>query len=204
MPLAAMLVAVAAGYLLGTVPSADIATRRATGGAVDLRSAGTGNPGAANAIALIGARWGYAVMAADIAKGALAALVGWALAGPNGAHAGACASVVGHCFPVWNRFRGGKGVAASVGQCLVTFPAYVPIDLALAALTASRRFKRRAYAATVIASAAWVGGGLLWWWRDWPNLWGPSPTRSLPIAAAVSSAVILQRFHAASRKVGTP
>src|SRR2546423_12273961 len=69
------------GYLAGTVPSADIAARAATGGQTDLRRSGTGNPGAANAIAVLGASWGYAVMAADIAKGAVACGVGRRVAG---------------------------------------------------------------------------------------------------------------------------
>ena len=111
------------GYLAGTLPSADIAARLATGGATDLREAGSGNPGAANAIGVLGAKWGYGVMAADIAKGAVACGVGRRVAGPTGAHVGGTAAVVGHCYPVWNGFRGGKGVAPSVGQCVATFPA---------------------------------------------------------------------------------
>jgi acyl phosphate:glycerol-3-phosphate acyltransferase len=191
--------AAAAGYLLGTVPSADIAARLATGGGTDLRHAGSGNPGAANAIAVLGPRFGYAVMAADIAKGAAACAAGRVAAGGWGAHVAGTAAVVGHCFPVWNGFRGGKGVAASVGQCLATFPAYVPIDLAVAALTAaSPRWKRRAFATTAVASTAWVVGGVIWWRRGWPNLWGPRPSAALPAAAAASSAVILYRFAASA------
>jgi glycerol-3-phosphate acyltransferase PlsY len=169
--------AAVAGYLFGTIPSADFAARMASGGTIDLRTRGTGNPGAANAIKVLGPGWGYGVMAADISK--------------------AAASVVGHCFPVWNGFRGGKGVGCSVGQCLMTFPAYVPIDLALAALTTTRRWKSRAYAAALVASSAWVGGAVVWWWRRWPNAWGPKPTVDLPLAAAASSAVILYRFASA-------
>jgi glycerol-3-phosphate acyltransferase PlsY len=186
------------GYLAGTLPSADIASRLATGGATDLRAAGSGNPGAANAIKVLGPGWGYAVMAADIAKGAAACRVGRRLAGDGGSHLAGTAAVVGHCFPVWNGFKGGKGVAASVGQCLATFPAYTPIDLGVAwATSASPRWKRRAYGATVVATGCWVAGGALWAWRGWPNLWGPRPTRALPAAAAASSAVILYKFATA-------
>ena len=173
------------GYLLGTIPSADIAARSA--GAGDLRVAGSGNPGAANAMAVLGTKWGMAVMAADIGKGAAASAVG--------GHVGAVGAVVGHCFPVWNGFQGGKGVACGVGQCAVTFPAWFPIELAVAGATgASPRWKQRAYAATAITSVAWVGAGLLWWRKQLPNLWGPTPTAALPAAAAASSAVILYRF----------
>jgi glycerol-3-phosphate acyltransferase PlsY len=122
------------------------------------------------------------------------------MAGDNGAHVAGVAAVVGHCFPVWNGFRGGKGVAASAGQCLATFPAYFPVDLAVAGLTSvSRTWRQRAFATTAVASAAWVLGGLLWWRKGWPNLWGPKPTAALPASAAATSAVILWKFAAASR-----
>jgi len=124
---------------------------------------------------------------------------------------GGSASVVGHCFPVWTGFRGGKGVAASVGQCLATFPAYFPIDLGIAALSTANRGRSgqgvttknggrpltgagNARTATFASSAAWVLGGLVWWRRRWPNLWGPTPSAGLPAAAAVSSAVIAYKF----------
>ena len=188
-----------AGYLLGTIPSADVAARLASGGTVNLRACGTGNPGGANALGVLGSGWGYGVMAADISKGAVAARVGQCLGGGRGAHAAATASVVGHCYPVWNGFRGGKGVGCSVGQCLATFPAYFPIDLAIATATSTRRWKSRAFAATGVASAFWVLGAFGWWRRGWPNLWGPKPSAALPIAAAASSAVIIQRFAAAAR-----
>jgi acyl phosphate:glycerol-3-phosphate acyltransferase len=188
------------GYVAGTLPSADLAARLAArrAEAVDLRSAGSGNPGAANAIALLGPQWGYGVMAADIAKGAAAAVAGRRVAGGTGAHVAGVAAVVGHCYPVWNGFRGGKGVAASVGQCAATFPAWTVPDLALAgAVAASPWWRRRALATTAASSAAWVAAGLLWWRRGWPNLWGPAPTAALPLAAAASSTVILARFLAA-------
>ena len=66
----------AAGYLLGTLPSADVAARLATGARADLRTEGSGNPGAANAMAVLGSRWGYGVLGADIGKGAAACLLG--------------------------------------------------------------------------------------------------------------------------------
>jgi glycerol-3-phosphate acyltransferase PlsY len=202
-PLARTLAAGAAGYLLGTVPSADLAARAATGGAVDLRSAGTGNPGGANAAKVLGATWGYGVMAADIAKATAACAVGRRLAGGRGAHVAGTLSVIGHCFPVWTGFRGGKGVACSVGQCLATFPAYFPVDLGVAALTSTRRWRSRSYAATVVASSTWVLGSLLWWRRGWRNLWGPVPDRDLAVAATVSSAVILSRFAAGAAAART-
>jgi acyl phosphate:glycerol-3-phosphate acyltransferase len=191
---------VAAAYLLGTLPSADVAARLATHGAVDLRAEGSGNPGGTNVAKLVGKKWGTAVMLADIAKGALACTVGRRLAGPLGANVAGPAAVVGHCYPVWSGGRGGKGVATSVGQVLATFPAYFPLDFAVAAATvANPKLKHRTFTANTVASVTWVLSSVLWWRRRWPNLWGPPPTVALPLAAAVSSAVIFDRFRRAAR-----
>ncbi|MGH9280968.1 MAG: glycerol-3-phosphate acyltransferase [Acidimicrobiales bacterium] len=189
-----LLAAAGAGYLLGTVPLADAAARFASGGTADLRRSGTGNPGAVNAMAVLGKRWGYAILAGDIAKGVTAARLGARVAGDAGAHLGGAAAVVGHCYPVWNGFRGGKGVAASCGQCLATFPAYFPVDLVVAWSVA--KWRQRTFPATVLASAVWVSAGVVWWRRGWPNAWGPRPSGWLPLGAAVSSAAILSRFIA--------
>jgi glycerol-3-phosphate acyltransferase PlsY len=191
--------AAVAGYALGTLPSADVAAVLARSETVELRTAGSGNPGGLNARDVLGARWGYAVMAADITKGVAACRIGRRLAGSAGEHVAGTAAVVGHCFPAWNGFRGGKGVACSVGQCLATFPAYFPVDLGVAAITAAGPWRRRAFAATLVASMSWVGAGLVWWRRDLPNAWGPRPGPGLPLAAAASSAVIIQRFLAGRR-----
>jgi len=189
------------GYLLGTIPTADTVARRASKGEVDLRSEGSGNPGTANALDVLGARAGAAVLAGDIGKGALACGLGSVIAGPAGAHLAGTASVAGHCYPVWNGFRGGKGVATSVGQCLATFPAYFPIDVTVAVGTiVLPGWKRRAFAATLVSSACWVAGGLIWWRRGWGNAWGPSPTALLPLAAAGTSAMIAHRFVAAGQE----
>ncbi len=180
------------GYLVGTTPSADLAARLASGGTIDLRTSGSGNPGGANAYTLLGPRWGAAVIGADIAKGTAASFLGRAVAGDTGGCVAGAASVIGHCFPVY--CRGGKGVGASVGQCLVTFPAYFPLDLAVAAATSTARWRARARAATMLSSALWVLGGVLWWRRRWPNLWGPEATVALPLANLVASGVIAYRF----------
>ncbi|HUR18706.1 MAG TPA: glycerol-3-phosphate acyltransferase [Acidimicrobiales bacterium] len=213
MTVARLVSATASGYMVGAVPVADVGTRLATGGTGSLRSEGTGNPGGANALVVLGKRWGYGIILADIAKGAAACGVGRSVAGDAGAHLAGTAAVIGHCFPVWSRFRGGKGVAVSLGQCAATFPPYVPVDLAVAWAAAAKRwpasrFSSPTLAATVIASSAWVAASLLSWRRRWPNAWGPSPTALMPAAAAASSAVILSRFAAAARAataaVGVP
>lgn len=182
------------GYAAGLLPSATLAARAASGGAVDLRASGTGNPGGANAAAVLGRRWGWAVMAADIAKGAAAARVGRRLAGDPGQHVGAVAAVVGHCYPVTHGFRGGKGVATSVGQCLATLPAYLPVDLGVATAVAAGPWRQRSFPATMAASAVWVAASLLWWRRRLPNAWGGAVTIGHPLAAAATSAIIAGRF----------
>lgn len=193
------LVAAAIGYAAGLVPSASLAARAASGGQVDLRSAGTGNPGGANAAAVLGRRWGYGVMAADIAKGALACRIGRRLAGDGGQHVAGVAAVLGHCYPMTHGFRGGKGVATSVGQCVATLPAYVPIDLGVATAVAAGPWRQRAFPATMAASATWVAASVLWWRRQLPNAWGGTVTLGHPIAAAASSAIITTRFLAERR-----
>lgn len=187
---------VALAYLLGTISTADIVAKKMSTG--DLRAQGSGNPGAANAMKVLGTKAGLAVMVGDISKGIAACAVGGVLAGPTGAHLAGTASVAGHCYPVWNGFKGGKGVATSVGQCFATFPAYFPIDVGVAAATAAvPAWKQRAFAATLASSACWVVGGFVWWMKGWRNLWGPRPTIMLPISALLSSAIIVERFMAA-------
>lgn len=189
------LAAAAVGYLAGTLPSADIVTRLATGGRMDIRQEGTGNPGAANVAGVLGKKWGAAVMVADVAKGIVAARLGARLAGPAGMHIGGPTAVLGHCYPVWDGFDGGKGVATSEGQVLATFPVYFPIDFAVGFTTTRLPwFERRAFAAAEVASAVWVVCSFLWWRKQWPNLWGGAPTVGLPVASIASSAVIRYRF----------
>ncbi|MDH3704588.1 MAG: glycerol-3-phosphate acyltransferase [Acidimicrobiia bacterium] len=190
-PLAAAIL----GYLAGTFPSAELAVGAASHGDLDVHHSGSGNPGALNTSQAIGKKWGAAVLVADIGKGVLAARAGGAVAGPVGTHTAATAAVVGHCFPVWYHFRGGKGVATSVGQVIATFPVYMPLDAAVGAATAAvPAWKRRTFAATVAAAVTWVSASVIWWRKGWPNLWGPEPTVALPLAAAASSAAIVIRF----------
>ncbi len=189
-----LLAAAVGGYLFGTFPSADVASRIVTGGVVDLRRAGTGNPGGVNAQRLLGRRAGRAVKAADVGKGAAACTWGRRLAGDLGGHVAGVAAVAGHCYPMWSRFRGGKGVATSFGQCVVTFPGYAPIDVALAVAVARLPGLRRpALVSVSVSSAAWLLASLLWWRRGLPNLWGPRPTAALPLANAATVLVIVTR-----------
>ncbi len=181
----------ALGYLLGTIPSADVAARLA-GGEHDVRQEGTGNPGAANAAAVLGSRWGAAVLAADMAKGALAGRAGLAIGGDAGAYVAASASIAGHVYPVWNAGRGGKGVATSAGATLAVFPVYFPVDLGVTVLGALR--SRRAEQATRLACAGWVAASVAAWRLGVGNAWGPVPSPGLVGFAVSGSALILAAF----------
>lgn len=192
-----MLAAGVVGYLAGTFPSADVATRLA-GRTGNLRDAGSGNPGALNAAAVLGSRWGAAVLVADAAKGAVAGGFGRSIGGDTGAYLAATASIAGHIAPVWNGFRGGKGVATSAGACLAVFPAYFPVDAAVAAVGVVA--SQRAEQSIQVSAAVWTAAAVLWWRRQWPNAWGPAPTAALPAFAAVSSAMILAKFRAARKR----
>jgi len=196
------LIAAAIGYLAGTFPTADIVARYAAGRngeiAMDLRAAGSGNPGALNAAKVLGWKYGAVVLAGDLVKGVLASLAGRALAGDNGAYAAGSGAVIGHCAPLWSGFRGGKGLATSAGTTLICFPAYMPIDVSLAAgtLVLSRG---RAGTATYVASAVFIGAAVYWWRARNGNFWGPRPTIGLPLYALSSSAIIAYRFLTAAR-----
>lgn len=198
--LAAVPVAGLVGYLAGTFPSAAVASRLASGGSVDLRTVGSGNPGALNAAQQLGTGWGVAVLLADAAKGALGAVAGRRLAAETGAYLAATAAIAGHIVPVWTGGRGGKGVATSAGTCLAVFPAYFPLDAAVAAAGAAGT--RRPETAVRLSSLVWTLSALVWWRRAWPNLWGPRPTCGLPLFAAAGSAMILAKFATSRRAVG--
>jgi len=119
---AAALVLVALGYLAGSIPFGVLITRWKLG--VDVRSQGSGNIGATNVARVGGKKLGVLVLALDALKGAGPA---WAavflLPGERWAHAAvALAAFLGHVFPPWLKFKGGKGVATALGVLLVLEP----------------------------------------------------------------------------------
>lgn len=112
---------VGGAYLLGSVAFAVLLVRLSTG--KDIRTEGSGNAGATNVLRAHGKGLGLAVAVLDIAKGALAVwLVKLVTADPRYAAAAAFAAVLGHVFPLYYGFRGGKGVATAVGAFLVLAP----------------------------------------------------------------------------------
>ena len=105
------------GYLAGSVPFAFLLARSA---GVDVRTAGSGNVGAANVLRTAGAGPGALVLMLDVAKGAAAVLLAYAVAGGASVAAlSGAAAIVGHIYPVWLRFHGGKGVAVAAAVVIV-------------------------------------------------------------------------------------
>lgn len=121
------------GYILGSIPFGILLTRM--GGAGDLRQVGSGNIGATNVLRTGRKGLAAATLLLDMGKGALAVLIGMRIMGSgaldNGGAIAGTAAFIGHCFPVWLRFAGGKGVATMMG--VVTALAW-PVGLVFAAL----------------------------------------------------------------------
>ena len=143
--------AVATGYLLGSIPFAFLLSRRWTG--LDIRQAGSGNVGAANVLRTSGIAAGITVMLLDVAKGAGSVLVAQRLSSGDAMPAAAgLAAIVGHIYPVWLRFRGGKGVATACGVFSVLTPA--ALGPAIALFVATVWFTRYVSLGSVVASVA--------------------------------------------------
>ena len=109
------------GYLLGSIPSAYLAGRWTK--KADIRQMGGGNMGALNATRELGGLIGGAVLLVDIAKGAAPILIAKAVGVSYlWVYAAGLASIVGHCWPLFLKFRGGKGAATAIGVCVALAP----------------------------------------------------------------------------------
>jgi len=145
------------GYLLGSIPFGLVLTRFA--GTPDLRSIGSGNIGATNVLRTGRKGLAAATLIGDMLKGTIAVIIAGYCAGPDAAMLAALGAFLGHLFPVWLKFRGGKGVAVYIGVLLgLLWPAalvFCLIWLAVALLT------RYSSLSALIASL--VTPILLWW-----------------------------------------
>jgi glycerol-3-phosphate acyltransferase PlsY len=110
------------GYLAGSIPFGVLVTRWARG--VDVRAEGSGNIGATNVARVAGKKLGVLVLVLDALKGALPVVLAlqWEPGSPRVHVAVGLAAFLGHCFPVWLKFRGGKGVATALGVLVVLVP----------------------------------------------------------------------------------
>lgn len=127
-----------AGYLLGNISPSYILGKRID--KKDIRNSGSGNAGTTNVIRSYGFKKGIIVFLLDLLKGALGFLLGWLISGAYlGAVIGGVACIIGHDFPVFLGFRGGKGVSASIGLLVAINPvlgaAVVVLGVLLAAVT---------------------------------------------------------------------
>lgn len=139
------------GYLLGSVSVAVLLSRRHFGG--DVRTRGSGNAGATNVARVFGMKAGLLTLLGDMAKTALSALGGWLLAGADGLAVACAACLLGHCFPAYFSFRGGKGVA--VAGCIALFLDWRMFLLLLVLFAAVFLLSRRVSLCSVAAAAAY-------------------------------------------------
>lgn len=163
-------------YLLGSIPFGYLAGRIC---GIDLRTQGSGNIGATNALRVLGKKWGYAVFLLDFLKAWLPVklAMGWGIAlmvdpaSAPGALAGFCA-LLGHSFPVWLGFKGGKGIASSAGVIvgLFSLPVFlICLGLWLLLFTTTRYVSVASIGASLALPASI---GVLFWFQraDWLGL----------------------------------
>lgn len=176
------LAAVGLAYLIGAIPVGFLVGRAF--GIGDIRRHGSGNIGATNVLRTAGRLPAILTLAGDIAKGAAAVLLGTALAGgdPRAAAASAVAAIVGNCWSVFLRFRGGKGGATGLGAFLALVPwAVLPAALVWLVVTATFRYVSLA---TVTASAC-VPLGALALGYPWPSV----------LACVFGAAIVIARHR---------
>lgn len=174
------LFAVTLAYLAGSVPFAFLLTRRR---GVDLRRVGSGNIGAANVLRASGVRAALTTIGLDAVKGAVAVLVADRLTGgPATPVAAGLASIIGHVYPVWLRFRGGKGVATAAGVFAVLTPAAVAAAgvVFVAVIWATRYVSVGSMTAAVTLAAAAVSSG------------GPT---AVSVGAVIAALIIIERHR---------
>ena len=150
-------VAFVLGYLFGSIPFGLILTRLA--GTQDLRSIGSGNIGATNVLRTGRKGLAAATLLLDMLKGTAAVVIAGSFGGPNAAMLAALGAFLGHLFPVWLGFKGGKGVAVYIGVLIGLFwpAAIVFCALWLATAVATR------YSSLSALVASFVTPIFLWW-----------------------------------------
>ena len=150
-------VAFVLGYLLGSIPFGLILTRFA--GTADIRSIGSGNIGATNVLRTGRKGLAAATLIGDALKGTLAVVICGYFGGPDAAMLAALGAFLGHLFPAWLKFKGGKGVAVYIGVLIGLFwPAAVIFCVLWAATAASSR-----YSSLSALVASFVTPIFLWW-----------------------------------------
>lgn len=163
----AMILALVLAYVIGSIDFAVVVARMH---GVDIREVGSGNPGASNVLRTLGRLPAAMVFLGDMMKGVVGAALGFFLTGdPNWGFAGGFAAVVGHCYPIFHRFKGGKGVATATGVLLFAAPLVAVIDAAiwavLARLTKTASLSSLVVMGVTVPLVLWLGiemEGLIW------------------------------------------
>jgi acyl phosphate:glycerol-3-phosphate acyltransferase len=159
-PEAVLPVAFVIGYLLGSIPFGLILTKFA--GTADLRSIGSGNIGATNVLRTGRKGLAAATLLLDMLKGTAAVIISGYLGGPDAAMLAALGAFLGHLFPVWLQFRGGKGVAVYIGVLIGLFwPAALVFGVVWLATAATSR-----YSSLSALLASFITPIFLWWFGD--------------------------------------
>jgi len=145
------------GYLFGSIPFGLMLTRLA--GTPDIRSIGSGNIGATNVLRTGRKGLAAATLIGDAVKGTAAVLIAAALFGERAALVAGLGAFLGHLFPVWLKFKGGKGVATYIGILIgIAWPAALAFGIVWIATAAALRYSSLA---ALVASA--VTPAVLWW-----------------------------------------
>jgi glycerol-3-phosphate acyltransferase PlsY len=162
-PEAAYPAALLIGYLLGSIPFGLVLTRLA--GTQDLRSIGSGNIGATNVLRTGRKGLAAATLLLDALKGTAAVIIAGYFGGPNAAMLAGLGAFLGHIFPVWLKFRGGKGVAVYIGILIGLFwPAAIVFCLVWLSMAFALRYS------SLSALTASVVAPLFLWWFGQPAL----------------------------------
>lgn len=146
---AAWVLVILGSYVLGTFPTAILVGRRK---GVDPTKEGSGNPGATNMYRTAGKAAGAIVLVGDMLKGVIAPAAGWIIDDRRLAYACWAAAVIGHIFPVFRKFRGGKGVATAGGGVIVLLPITAAICIVIFITTV--KITKRGSLGSLIISAA--------------------------------------------------
>lgn len=153
--LAALITFAICGYLIGSIPFGILISRAM--GLGNLRDIGSGNIGATNVLRTGSKPAAAATLILDGAKGAVAALIARAMAGEDAAQLAGLMAIIGHCYPVWLKFKGGKGVATVLGLLLaLSFPVGLACCATWLAMAALKRISSLAALTAVVSSTAWM------------------------------------------------
>ena len=152
-----LVVAFLLGYLLGSIPFGLVLTRLA--GTEDLRSIGSGNIGATNVLRTGRKGLAAATLICDALKGTLAVVIAGYYGGPNAAMLAALGALLGHLYPAWLKFQGGKGVATYIGVLIGLF---WPAAVVFCAMWIATALTTR-YSSLSALIAAFVTPLFLWW-----------------------------------------